>query len=156
VQDDGIDFGCLDLEKHKNGRGGAAAIRHLIADYGKEVVLGSKRENNVNETMFARAGSYAGILLTKPCCVTIGRQEFDQIKQRQLPARLLSNELNPCRILYLLLPEFMTPSDAYILRETISQDALPGKQIVFVASGASLFVCDKLTEFFPGCRVLQI
>ena len=156
VRDDGVDFSCLDLQTHKNGRGGATAIRYLAVELGKEVIIGSKRDDGVNETILARAGGYSGILLTKPCCIQIGRQEFDDIKQKKIPARLLAEELNPCRIVYLMLPQFVAPSDAYILRETISPDAVRGKQIVFVAGGASLSVCQTLSDLFPGCRVLQI
>jgi|ERR1035441_8505394 hypothetical protein len=156
VRDNGFDFSVFDLEMHPKGRGGAAATKHLIAKCGQEVILGSKRQNGMNETMFARGGSYSGILLTKPCCIQLDRHDFEQIKTKQFPARLLSPELNPCKLVYLLLPSFLTPSDTYILRESISQDAVCGKKIIFVAPGSSSFVCQQIAEFFPNCRVLQI
>jgi hypothetical protein len=154
VSDDGIDFSCLDLRSHPKARGGASTIQHLIDEYGSEVILGSKRENGLNQTMFAPAGGYKGIGLARPCAVSLDRHDWEVIKGGSLPAWFLDGSLNPCRIVYVMLPHFISPSDAYKLRERVSIDALKEKQIVFVAGGASELVRKQLQELFPGCRVL--
>jgi Type I restriction modification DNA specificity domain len=63
VFDNGSDFSFVDLERHKQGRGGAAAIRYVVEHCAGEVVVGSKRQNNLNETMLARAGGLSGCFL---------------------------------------------------------------------------------------------
>jgi hypothetical protein len=154
VRDEGKDFSCLDLESHPSGRGGAAAISHLRTNFSSEVVLGAKRVNGINETMFAPAGGYKGVMLTAPCAVQLDRHDWEVVKEGSLPTRFLAQSLNPCRIIYIVLPSFISPSDTYKLRERISLDAVKEKQIVFVASGASALVSQQLTKLFPGCRIL--
>jgi hypothetical protein len=154
VRDDGLDFSCLDLEAHKSGRGGAAAIRYLLAHFSNQVIVGAKRIGGSNETMFAPAGGHKGVMLTTPCAVQLDRNDWEVIKEGDLPARLIDISLNQCRLLYIVLPDFLTPSDAYKLREKISVDAVKDKKIVFVASGASELVSNQLQKLFPGCRIL--
>jgi hypothetical protein len=154
VRDDGVDFSCLDLEAHESGRGGAAAIRHLLGRFSNQVIVGAKRIGLMNETMLAPAGGYRGVMLTTPCAVQLDRSDWELIKEGALPARLVDPSLNQCRLLYILLPNFLTPSDAYKLREKISVNVVKDKKIVFVASGASDLVCTQLQTLFPGCRIL--
>jgi hypothetical protein len=154
VSDDGVEFSCLDLNAHPNGRGGAGTLKYLLSKYDQEIVLGAKREKDRNETMLAPAGGLKGVLLTKPCCVFLDRKDWQVIKAGALPAAFADASLSPCRIVYIRLPKFSTLSDAHTLQAKISPDILKGKQIVFVAEGASQNVRANLEALFPNCRVL--
>lgn len=154
VRDDGIEFSCLDLSVHPNGRGGAGTLKYLLLNYDQEIIVGAKRENGKNETLLAPAGGLRGVLLTKPCCVFLERKDWQVIKEGSLPAAFADASLSPCRIVYIRLPKFSTLSDAHTLQAKVSPEILKGKQIVFVAEGASKNVKANLEALFPNCRVL--
>jgi hypothetical protein len=158
VADNGLDFSCLELEKHPKGRGGAAAIRHLLNEFGNDLFLGAKRENSRNITIFARSHDSKALRFMQPCIVGLNEDDVDQLKKDEIPPVLLARRLKPCRVVHVLLPPFSTPSDVYTLHEKLLLPAssLSKKQFVFVTSQTSSFVCDTIAELFPNCRVVEM
>ena len=133
VTDDGIDYNWLTLHGNKDGRGGAAAVRHIIDQFGDSLVLGSKWHKDENRTVIALANSLEDIALVSPCSVEVKEDEWESIrKHKQLPATWFPPKTEECKIFYIILPEFMPHSDAILLAEAIQPAAIKNKQIVFV------------------------
>jgi hypothetical protein len=156
IVDDGGDFNCLDLKHHEDKTGGATALQYLISEFGDKLILAVHREEDTNETLFALANTVKDVLLARPCVLSISKGDFELIKKGQLPAELLEIDVEPCRVVYILLAPYLAPSDSIRLRETIGQDGFGNRQIVFVAPQISSLVRRQLLEFFPGCRVVSI
>jgi len=157
VTDDGSDFNWLKLHSNKAGRGGAAAVRHIIEQFGDRLVLGSKRHKDENRTIIALAHTLDDIALVSPCSVEVEEEEWETIrKRRQIPASWFSSKTEPCKIFYIVLPEFMPHSDAILLSEALQPEAIKDKQIVFVTKNTSTGVRSYLLHVFPFARVLNI
>lgn len=157
ITDDGEDFNWLSLPAALNGRGGAAAVRELLAKFGNKLLLGAKRHNDENLTMVALAHSINDLALVNPCSIEVDDYEWDEVRRsRQIPASWVSPATEPCKILYVILPEFMPHSDAILLSEVIQPRAIINKHMVFVTQNTSRGVKKYLLDKFPFARVLEI
>ena len=131
-------------------------MKTLFARFGDKLLLGAKRHNDENRTI-ALAHSVDDIKLVSPCSVEVKEEEWKAIrKRRQIPASWFSTTTEPCRIFYIVLPEFMPHSDAILLSEVLQPEPIKNKQIVFVTQNTSSGVERYLMEVFPFARVLNV
>ncbi|HEY0550051.1 MAG TPA: hypothetical protein VGF13_10665 [Verrucomicrobiae bacterium] len=156
LDDDGIDFDRLTLKSSQNGRGGRIAVRHLLDSFGHKLVICSRRIADGNQTVIAFARSQEDLYLADPCCVSIGRDEINRIRRGILPAHLFLDPMKLCRVLYIVLPRYMPPSDAIILGEMVPAEFRTDKQLVFVCSDISWFIHVELERLFRGCALLDL
>lgn len=157
VTDNGTDFNWLNLPNIKTGRGGAAAVKHIIERYGDKLVLGSKRLDNENQTMIALAHSFDDIALVSPCSFELSAQGSEYIRQTwTMPSSWFPSTTDACRVIYIILPEFMALSDAMLFSNVMKSKNIGDKHIVFVTRNTSCGVKEHLLGFFPTARVIDI
>lgn len=120
-------------------------------------MLGSKRHNNENLTTIGLAHSLDDIALVKPCSFETSSEDSEYIRRHwKMPDSWFSPATDSCRIIYIVLPEFMALSDAMQLSEAMKSKSLGDKQIVFVTKHTSCGVKEGLLSFFPNARVIDI
>ena len=157
VTDNGADFNWLDLPSSLNARGGASAVKTRFAQFGDKLLLGAKRHNDENQTTIALALSIEDMAIVSPCSVELEEKEWDEIRRkRQIPSLWFSAETEMCRILYVVLPEFLPHSDAILLSEILQNQSGQKRQIVFVAKNTSSGVKEYLLDMFPSARMLNV
>ena len=157
VTDDGTDFNWLSLPTVKNGRGGAASVNNILRKYGDKLVLGVKRNNNENTTTIGLARSLDDIALVNPCSFETSIEDSEYIRQnRKMPDLWFQPATDSCRLIYIVLPEFMALSDVMLLCEAMKSKPLDDKQLVFVTKNTSCGVKEGLLQFFPNARVIDI
>jgi len=156
VMDNGRDFNWLDLPASTVGRGGAAAVRTLFQDFGGKLVLGSKRNNDKNETIIALAHSFDDVACVDPCSTVLRKEDFKSIRAGKLLDSWFPPKQKHCRIVYIILPEFIPHSDAISVSDSLSKQDVNDKQIVFVVSNTSRGVQQYFLKRFPQSRVLCV
>jgi hypothetical protein len=154
VTDDGGDFNWLDLPASAIGRGGAAAVRTLFQDFGGKLVLGSKRNNDRNETIIALANSFDDMACVEPCSTVVRKEDFHSIRAGKLLDSWFPPEQRKCRVVYVILPEFIPYSDAISVSDSLTRHDVSDKKIVFVVSNTSKGVQQYLLRRFPHSRVI--
>src|SRR5262249_53488966 len=97
VEDNGADYDWLGLPIASSGRGGAAAVKHLIRDFADRIILGSKRAASENHTTIALAHSLADVSLIDPCSRRIAPAEMQHIKEGKLVPSWFGSDMSQCR-----------------------------------------------------------
>lgn len=148
ITDNGNPFLYSSLVNNPNGRGGAAAIKELQS-YANNVLLSSRRSETENETMIALIKQPDEVVALTPCAV-----EFE--------ARNLHEEgfsipvLSGCDFTYIVMPIFISFSDAFKLIELLQERALSGERFVIVTRQASAGVIRELSAGIPSSQVMVL
>jgi hypothetical protein len=149
LSDNGASFDPWSLPSSKGAPGGAAAVGRLLEKFGDRLVVASRRSGDANETVMALVRSPGEIGRITPCFV-----ELDYQKIRSEPLRV--EVLQACNIIYVLVPEYTSISDAEILARKLSTALPADKVITFVVADVSDFVQERLMKHFPKSRVVTV
>ena len=156
--DDGFEFNWLDLEKQSSKGGGAQAVRRFLRHYGGQLIVSTQRTDGKNKTSLALAINEDDVDIANPCVMYLQQRHVNDIKKRGvLPQNQLDTIIqNQCRIVYVVAPLYMSPSDAATLGREPAMKRLNSTKVVFVFNKMSKLVKDMLDTHFPGCSFLEL
>ena len=154
LTDNGGDFNPWELGVKESGRGGAAAVRELLDTFGGRLVVAFERVKEQNLTTISLPQSIEDVKRVTRCCIDVTGQLRYTEEPCRVPSPAAVKVVQTCKVIYLLLPEYLSGSDVCKLDDIVDKPAFQGRKIVFVTSGASLMVEGLLADLFPGCQVL--
>jgi hypothetical protein len=147
--DDGHPFNIWTLPTQDRTGGGTSAIQQLIGDFGDRLVVSSNRRHPGNETVIALIRKTEDVLKVTPCTLVLDHHGFSPSQQNALL-------LNECDTVYVVLPRFLTLSDAYKIPGRIVNAMPQGKRIVFVVEEVSDWVPKILKEGVPDAGIIML
>lgn len=149
IQEDGQEFDISSLPTHPLGRGGSVAIKFLIDKYSDKLILSSRRVGNINEVTIALVETVADVRNATPCVVTV---THEQIRKGSDMIRVHET----CKSVYLILSQYFSISDVYLLAKLLEQRGPDSRQYYFVAEDISAQVCGLFATLFPGHKLIQV
>jgi hypothetical protein len=146
LHDNGGAFNPLELAA-LDGRGGAAAVRTYIQRHSGRSILAWHRVHHGNEFTIGPLPPAEALERLATCAIDLRKKgRWEPIQRERLAG---------CRVVYVVLPKYCSPSDVYMLREHV----LPSEQgqiPVFLLSEASEGVRTLLLEVFPKCQCVEL
>jgi hypothetical protein len=147
ITDDGAPFDPWSLYGKGVESGGVLAISHLLDVYRDNIVLSSSMVDDHNQVIISLARSAEDVCNATPCHLEFSWSD-------------LADDAPPifvepgCHAIYVILPPFISPSDAIPMAERLHWLRRDGRPIIFVAENISRVVRDRMKRLFPGARVM--
>ena len=148
VCDDGRPFDPLSLANNPNRKGGTSVIKHLLKDLGLPILLTSQSTKTGNELIIARIELAAEIPALTPCALSL---DWLTIGAKDLKLQAFES----CNLLYLILPDHSSASDAFLIAQTIRRYR-SDHSVVFVLQNPSDPAIEGIAHFMPKARVIRM
>jgi hypothetical protein len=146
LSDNGNAFDILSLLDHPNRRGAGLVIDLLLNKHSDTVLLTSQRTQDQNEYVLGKLETANDIPALTPCAVQL---DFETIRRPLLDVTMF----DACTILYVIMPEYSSASDAYMLAEHI-KESRPARSVVFVLRDASDAMRYGIQDALPEAKIL--
>lgn len=146
LSDDGAAFDILSLVEHPHRRGAGQVVHLLLNEHADSVLLTFQRVADRNEYVLAKLGAATDIPSLTPCAIQF---DFETIRRPVIDIALFDT----CTILYVIMPEYSSASDAYMLAAQIRKTR-PAKSVVFVLRDASDAMRYGIRHALPEARIL--
>ncbi len=147
--DDGNEFAVESLLDRDTRSGGTFATKQLIGEHGSQIILSSRYENQANETVLALVITPEDIKELTPCTVEFHAQDLHREGFR-IPV------IEDCHTTYVVMPMFISYSDAFEIVKLLSQAGLKDRQHVVVSRHISEGVANIFAEELPDCRLMSL
>jgi hypothetical protein len=144
ILDDGADHDLWRLNNMQGQSGGIIATKHLVDCLKERLLIVARRTNGRNETVFTYVNSADSILDLTPCSIEIS---WNELKRRQLPYKIDHS----CRSICIVLPEYMSISDAVRLNDKLKIPIDDSRPIIFILTKTSPKAIEMLQQYFPDC-----
>lgn len=147
LYDNGNNYNINSLLNEENGHGGKLTFEYLNKNYGKNLVVTSIRENDLNKTTISLIKRPKEIFNLTSCAIEITRQEF----KYGVNAYKIDDA---CNELFIVLPKYLTPSD---LPRTCG-NALDKEErsVIFVGERLSELSVHLIKEKYPDSKIINI
>jgi hypothetical protein len=147
MTDDGSPFDPRTLYARGSESGGVLAVNHLLDTYRDNIVLSSAKLGNRNQVIISLARSAEDVRNATLCHLEFGWNDLTE------DARPMFVE-SGCHVVYVILPPFISPSDAISVSRRLHWLREDGRPIIFIAENTSSVVRDRMERLFPGARVM--
>jgi hypothetical protein len=138
-----------DILNQQRKRGGAAAMLRLLDYHSDNVVLAPVRRDVGNELTIALIHRPDDIPEVTPC--------FHRFTERDIKAQNYSlPSLSGCDKTYLMLPNFLTFSDAFNFTDFLKRNQFDPKKYIIVAHGLSDGVLMTCRNELPNCQIMVL
>jgi hypothetical protein len=148
MRDDGTEFGCQQLLRMEKQSGGAAAYRTMLDQHSKRTVVASRRNETWNETVVAVVQEPSDVFKVTPCAL-----EFHAmlLHDRGFSIPVLSD----CDVTYIVMPVFMSYSDANIIVRMLAAQMSPDRRYVIATPDISDGVAKVFEQGLPNCTLMR-
>jgi len=149
LSDNGKPFHYEDILREQHKRGGAAAMQRLLDYHSEHVVLAPVHRGVGNELTIALIHRPDDIPEVTPC--------FHKFTERDLKEHSCSLPSLPgCDRTYLILPNFLTFSDAFNFAAFLKRNQFDPKKYIIVAKGLSAGVLKTCRDELPDCQIIVL
>jgi hypothetical protein len=149
LSDNGKPFHYEDILREQHKRGGAAAMQRLLGYHSDHVVLAPMHRGVGNELTIA--------LIHRPDDIQEVTQCFHKFTERDIKTRNFSlPSLSGCDRTYLILPNFLTFSDAFNFAAFLKHNQFDPKKYIIVAQGLSDGVLETCRDELPDCQIMVL
>jgi len=146
LSDDGGAFDILSLAHHPRRRGAGLVVDLLLNKHADTVLLTSQRVTDRNEYVLAKLEAATDIPALTPCAIHL---DFETIRRTVVDIAMF----NTCTILYVIMPEYSSASDAYLFAQQIKNARAPNS-VVFVLRDASEAMKCGILHALPEARIV--
>jgi len=152
ITDDGQPFDSWKLFKSSGKTGGTLAFQRIVRDFSHKIVVatGTKDRKNFHEFNYIHEAD--DVLDVTHCSI--------QLTWRDLKRRATSEPISvheSCRVVYVVLPPFMTISDSVTLENRLHKIEFGDRQFIFVTDGSlSELAGNIIRERFPESIVVSL
>lgn len=147
MTEDGDPFDPWTLYARGSESGGVLAVKHLLDAYRDNIVLSSSRLGDRNQVIISLARSAEDVRNATPCHLEFRWSDLTE------DAPPMSIEKG-CHAVYVILPPFISPSDAISVSRRLHWLREDGRPVIFIAEHTSKVVRDRMERLFPGARVM--
>ena len=149
LSDNGKPFRYQDILREQHKRGGAAAMQRLLDYHSDHVVLAPVHRGVGNELTIALIHRRDDIPEVTSC--------FHKFTERDIKARNCSfPTLSECDRTYLILPNFLTFSDAFNFAAFLKRNQFDPKKYIIVVQGLSDGVLETCRNELPDCQIMVL
>lgn len=110
LSDDGENFNQVRLLNSNSRSGGTDAVKNLSNGFGKNILLTSWRESNVNKLNISLVRSQEDVLKLNPCSFKFPNGQLTAVRPIEADFK------KDCNTVYFVLPDYCTLSDIYGLK----------------------------------------
>ncbi|MBE0688591.1 MAG: hypothetical protein IH587_00535 [Anaerolineae bacterium] len=150
--DDGNPFDSRDLGRLEAGSGGATSVRVLERSHRAALMHASERVGDQNRNRVSYLRAPKDILAATRCAMEV-THEIAYLSDEALTARLVV--FADCRTIYLVLPEYASYSDVFLVIRALRRDLVHGKAVALVGNRLSTGVLDELKDVASDVSVLN-
>lgn len=147
LYDNGGDYSVWDLYKHSGSSGGSIAAKHVVDCIDLRLLIVADRLGDQNHTLLTFVDDPLGVQDLTECALEVSWNELRSGKTTYQVHEL-------CRSKCIILPPYMSISDAITLRRKIPID--DGRPVVFVLSETSSKAQEILESNFPESLVVRL
>lgn len=152
ISDDGRFFDSWQLFNGASKTGGTLAFQRIVKDFSHKIVVWTTRSERKNSHEFTYVREADDILYVTPCSVKL---TWKDLKRRATREPIGINE--SCRVVYIVLPPYVTISDSVALGEKLHDIRSDGRQFIFVTDRSLSEMAEKIIrENFPESMVVNV
>jgi hypothetical protein len=149
LTDNGREFDLWDLPRSPAPRGGTLALKAMQKHMTERVILATRRDADVNKITIAKIDDVIEIEDYTPCVISVTSHEI-----REATYQIVAP--NECKMVYVILPEYASPSLPIQMERTIKEQSHDPSRLIFVMRGASNETTRLVSEAFPESQIVHM